>query len=126
MRSSMRSSMNLLRSIINFLKRIFSKKEIKISYKDIPGLVKKFRYDKFRVDFIKRNGELRHMCCKVSSSPEFRRYVTGKGMKYNPKTKGLVVVYDLDKRKMKKEGFRCFPINRTINLTHRRTKYTVE
>jgi len=56
----------------------------------------------FHVRFIKRTtGEVRDMVCRLG----VRKGVTGKGMSYDPAEKGLITVYD-----MQKKGFRMIPI----------------
>jgi hypothetical protein len=48
----------------------------------------------FTVTFVKRtNGETRVMNCRKG----VRKGVTGEGLKYDPKTKNLVTVYDMQK-----------------------------
>lgn len=57
----------------------------------------------FHVKFIKRtNGELRAMRCRIDVS----KYVSGVGAKYNFSSKGLLSVYDMDKR-----GYRAVPLD---------------
>ena len=49
----------------------------------------------FGVSFIKRtNGELRHM----SARRGVRKGVTGEGLKYDPESKQLLTVYDMNKK----------------------------
>lgn len=56
----------------------------------------------FRVTFIKRTtGEERVMVCRMGVTKD----VTGKGLSYDPKDKGLITVYD-----MQKKGYRSLPI----------------
>lgn len=56
----------------------------------------------FRVTFIKRTtGEERTMVCRMGVTKD----LTGKGLSYEPKDKGLVTVYDMQKR-----GYRSIPI----------------
>ena len=61
----------------------------------------------FSAVFVKKNGEKRQMVCRRN----VRKYVTGKGLSYNPEERGLVTVYDMQKCKTDPE--RAY---RTINL----------
>ena len=56
----------------------------------------------FSVDFIKKNGDLRKMVCRLG----VKKGVKGVGMSYNPTEKGLLCVYDVVKK-----GFRMIVIN---------------
>ena len=47
----------------------------------------------FSVTFTKKNGDERVMTARMG----VRSYVNGKGMKYDPKSKGLLTVYDMQK-----------------------------
>ena len=47
----------------------------------------------FSVTFRKKNGEIRHMNCRRGVS----KYVTGAGLKFNPESRGLVGVFDMQK-----------------------------
>jgi len=48
----------------------------------------------FYVEFIKKDGTLR----KMTARKEVHKYVTGAGMKYDPRAIGLIPVFDMDKR----------------------------
>ena len=61
----------------------------------------------FSAVFTKKDGEKRKMVCRRN----VRKYVTGKGLSYNPEERGLVTVYDMQKCKVDPE--RAY---RTINL----------
>jgi hypothetical protein len=50
----------------------------------------------FSAIFTKKNGEKRSMVCRR----DVRKYVTGKGLSYNPEERGLVTVYDMQKCKI--------------------------
>lgn len=57
----------------------------------------------FAVEFVKRStGELRLMNCRTDVS----KYVTGAGLSYDPKAKGLITVFD-----MCKHGYRSIPVD---------------
>lgn len=52
----------------------------------------------FRASFIKRTtGELRHMVCRTGVT----KGVTGKGMNYDPADKGLMTVFDFQKKQFR-------------------------
>lgn len=61
----------------------------------------------FSVHFIKKNGDLRKMVCRLN----VKKGVTGVGMSYNPTEKGLLCVYDVVKK-----GFRMIVINTIQNI----------
>ena len=48
----------------------------------------------FAVDFVKRNGEKRHMVCRFG----VRRHLRGGNMSYDPADHMLKVVFDMQKR----------------------------
>ena len=50
----------------------------------------------FSAVFTKKDGEKRKMVCRRN----VRKYVTGKGLSYNPEERGLVTVYDMQKCKI--------------------------
>ena len=65
----------------------------------------------FSVTFIKKNGEARRMAARHG----VRKGVTGEGLKFDPRKKGLMVVFDMNK------GFRMVPLvpERVISITGR-------
>ena len=71
----------------------------------------------FGVSFIKRTtGEVRHM----SARRGVRKDVTGEGLKYNPESKQLLTVYD-----MNKQGHRMLNIETLYRLALNGTSYTI-
>ncbi|QDP55103.1 MAG: hypothetical protein Unbinned8454contig1000_26 [Prokaryotic dsDNA virus sp.] len=56
----------------------------------------------FSATFVKKDGSLR----KITARRGVRKGVTGKGLSFEPLTKGLLPVYD-----MHKEGFRMINLN---------------
>jgi len=56
----------------------------------------------FSVHFIKKNGDLRKMVCRLN----VKKGVKGVGMSYNPVEKGLLCVFDVQK-----EGFRMINLD---------------
>jgi len=65
----------------------------------------------FSVTFIKKDGTLRKMVCRLN----VKKGVNGKGMNYDPIEKGLLPVYDLDKR-----GFRMINMKTITSLKIRK------
>lgn len=51
----------------------------------------------FQVVFIKKNGQVRRMRCRLG----VKKGVKGKGLAFNPRKKGLLCVYDVDKREFR-------------------------
>lgn len=67
----------------------------------------------FTVEFVKKNGEHRTMNARLGVN----KGKTGKGMKYNPTERGLLPVYD-----MQKKGFRMINFDTIQRVTiHGRT-----
>lgn len=61
----------------------------------------------FGVKFIKKDGTLRDMACRL----KVQKGVKGVGRKFNPKDYGLVGVYDMN------NGFRMVNTNTVIEIT---------
>ena len=61
----------------------------------------------FHVEFIKKDGSLRKMNCRLN----VKKGVNGKGMAYNPIEKGLLPVWDVQKN-----AFRMLNINTITKL----------
>jgi len=62
----------------------------------------------FYVEFIKKDGSLRKMKCRLN----VKKGVKGTGMAYNPIEKGLLPVWD-----MQKKGFRMINLSTVTELT---------
>jgi hypothetical protein len=68
------------------------------------------------VTFIKRSdGSLRHMLCRTG----VRKGVTGRGAAYDPASKGLLTVFD-----MEKEAFRTIPAENVVEVRARKHQHT--
>lgn len=82
-----------------------------MSQKDIEKVIQEIRNRAedtfFSVHFIKKNGDLRKMVCRLN----VKKGVKGVGMSYNPTEKGLLCVYDVVKK-----GFRMIVINTIQNI----------
>lgn len=83
--------------------------------KDIEQTKGKF----FTVKFIKKDGTLRQMTCRTGVS----KGVTGKGLDFDPKAKGLRVVWAMDA-----EGYRMINLAQVTELKFNgiRTYYTTQ
>jgi len=76
----------------------------------------------FSAVFIKKNGEKRKMVCRRN----VRKYVTGKGLSYNPEKRGLVTVYDMQKCKTDpKRAYRNINLETLEQLKIKGKKYIV-
>lgn len=56
----------------------------------------------FSVDFVKKDGSLRHMVCRK----KVKKHLHGGTLKYDPKAKRLLCVFD-----MQKEGYRMIQLD---------------
>ena len=70
----------------------------------------------FRVNFTKKNGEERQMVCRTG----VRKYVTGEGLKFDPKSRGLLGVFDLQAH-----AYRFVSLNKVFGLKTGGQEYTV-
>jgi hypothetical protein len=70
----------------------------------------------FGVKFIKKDGTIRKMSCKRVVKKE----INGKGMSYNPLERGLIPVYDLNKK-----GYRTINLATIIELNMDGINYDV-
>ena len=67
----------------------------------------------FRIDFKKKNGELRTMVCRCGVHSK----TNGKGMAYNPMDKGLMTVYEFGK------GYRTVNLDTISFIKHEGVGY---
>lgn len=70
----------------------------------------------FSVEFIKKDGSLRKMVARLGVT----KGVTGEGMKYDPISKGLLPVYDVQK-----QAYRMININTIQSLKVKGKKWTL-
>lgn len=73
--------------------------------------IKKAENTFFHVEFIKKDGSLRKMNCRLN----VKKGVKGTGMSYNPIEKGLLPVWDLEKK-----NFRMINIKTITSLKIRK------
>jgi hypothetical protein len=71
----------------------------------------------FSVTFRKKNGEIRDMNCRRGVS----KYVTGEGLKFNPASRNLVNVFDMQKR-----AYRFININTLMQVRCNGNVYKVQ
>lgn len=69
----------------------------------LDGFIEKAKSGKiFSVQFVKKNGEVRDMTARLG----VKKHLKGGDKKYEPKTRGMLCVYDLQK-----EGYRTINFN---------------
>lgn len=81
-----------------------------ITIKKAKEMLKEMGNDIFSVEFIKKNGELRKMLCRL----HVKKHLKGGKMSYNPLDKGLLPVYDLQK-----EAYRMINMNTLKKIKHK-------
>ena len=81
---------------------------------EILNIINKSNGRIFSAIFIKKDGTIRRMKCRLS----VKKGITGKGMAYNPIKRGLLPVFDMDKN-----AFRMININTLTALKVNGEKY---
>ena len=71
----------------------------------------------FSAVFTKKDGEKRTMVCRLGVS----KYVTGKGLSFKPKDKGLIGVFD-----MQKKAYRFINANTLEQITVQGERYEID
>lgn len=71
----------------------------------------------FAVDFTKKDGSERHMVCRLGVT----KGVTGQGMSYDPLSRGLLPVYD-----MQKHNFRMVNLNTVRKVKFQGKEFVVQ
>jgi hypothetical protein len=71
----------------------------------------------FSVAFVKKNGDLRNMNCRKGVT----KHLNGGELAFNPNAKGLVVVFDAQKK-----AYRMININTLQSITIDKATYSVE
>jgi len=61
----------------------------------------------FSVRFRKQDGSIREMVARTGVG----RYITGKGLRFDPKSKGLIVVFDVEQR-----GYRIIRLENILSF----------
>jgi pyruvate/2-oxoglutarate/acetoin dehydrogenase E1 component len=89
---------------------------MKISKVVATELINKSRGRIFTATFLKKNGELRAMNCRVGVN----KGVNGKGMNYNPSLKGLKPVFD-----MQSKQWRTINLESIVELSINKENYMV-
>jgi len=89
-----------------------------ISKREAINLIQKTSGYIFKAVFRKRsNGVLRRMICRLG----VRKYITGKGMNYNPKDYKLLTVFDMIKQK-----YRMISLDSLMLLIINKQKYLIK
>ncbi len=70
----------------------------------------------FTAEFIKKDGSRRQMNCRTN----VKKYVTGKGLSFNPTAKNLLPVFDLQKKE-----YRFINLSTLISVTIKQKKYFI-
>lgn len=65
----------------------------KITAQEFVEIVNKFKNKIFSVKFVKKDGSIRDMNCRLG----VKKYVTGKGLAYDPEAYGLLTAFDMQK-----------------------------
>ena len=73
----------------------------------VLDIINKSKGKIFSAVFLKKDGTIRRMNCRLNVN----KGVNGKGMSYDPIKKGLLPVYDMDKK-----GFRMINMNTLISF----------
>ena len=89
---------------------------MKVDSKDVLDIIKSSKGKFFSVIFIKKDGTLRTMNCRLG----VKKYLKGGKLRFSPSKKGLVVVFDREKRE-----YRMININTTQSLKVNGKEYYV-
>ena len=88
----------------------------KINRRDILNLLKENKDQFFSVVFLKKNGELRPMNCRLG----VKKHLKGGKLSYNPKERNNLIVFD-----MQKEGYRTINLDTLITINMKGVEYHV-
>ena len=89
---------------------------MKIDTKDVVKIINSSKGRFFSAIFIKKDGTLRTMNCRLG----VKKYLKGGELRFSPSKKGLVVVFDVDKKE-----YRMININTTQSLKVNGEEYYV-
>ena len=89
----------------------------KINRKKLLELIRENKSNIFSVVFLKKDGTIRRMICRLG----VKKYVNGKGLKYDPIERGLLGVFD-----MQKEAYRMINLKTITNINMRGVEYNVK
>lgn len=89
----------------------------KIDIQKFSNLVDELHGKIFSVNFVKKDGTIRKMTCRRGVS----KYVKGVGLAYDPKSKGLLAVFD-----MVKKEYRMVNLNTIVDCKIKGNIYSVE
>ena len=89
----------------------------RINRKKLLELIRKNKSNIFSVVFLKKDGTIRRMICRLG----VKKYVNGKGLKYDPIERGLLGVFD-----MQKEAYRMINLETIMNINMKVVEYNVQ
>ena len=89
----------------------------KINKREILNLLKDNKNLIFSVVFLKKNGELRPMTCKLG----VKKHLKGGRLKYNPKERNNLIVFD-----MQKEDYRTINLDTLMSINMKGVEYNVK
>lgn len=87
-----------------------------IKKREILNLLKDNKNLIFSVVFLKKNGELRPMTCKLG----VKKHLKGGILKYNPGERNNLIVFD-----MQKEGYRTINLDTLMHISMKGVEYNV-
>ena len=88
----------------------------KINRRDILNLLKENKDQFFSVVFLKKNGEVSPMNCRLG----VKKHLKGGKLSYNTKERNNLIVFD-----MQKEGYRTINLDTLINVNMKGVEYNV-
>ena len=88
----------------------------KINNREILNLLKDNKNLIFSVVFLKKNGELRPMTCKLG----VKKHLKGGRLKYNPGERNNLIVFD-----MQKEDYRTINLDTLMSINMKGVEYNV-
>lgn len=89
----------------------------RINRKKLLELIRENKSNIFSVVFLKKDGTIRRMICRLG----VKKYVNGKGLKYDPIERGLLGVFD-----MQKEAYRMINLETIMNINMKGVEYNVQ
>ena len=87
-----------------------------IQKRDVLGLINKTKDRIFHVAFLKKNGELRRMKCRLG----VKKHLKGGRLSFKPKEYNLLVVFDMDKG-----GYRMVNLDTIMSISMKGVEYNV-
>ena len=94
-----------------------------ISATGIPNILETGKF--VSVDFIKKNEQARTITGRVGVA----KHTNGKGMRFNPADKGMVVIWESTKsnrRNEKDKGYRLVTLNRIVGIRANKESFAIQ